>query len=290
MERDDTLREEIEGNVAGFLLTVGSVTVAFLAVFLLVFDGVVAEILAASVIAIGLVSVIIGMALDLLGYFDGEAKPSSTQRGSSKAAVKTASKPVTPNKPLAPVINFDDELAQLKEAFGDDVPKPVASFAKEYRALKGMSPDSRRTAASNMRATLNPITVLVDGDDELEPLVDDIGDRLFRYIKSDPTDFLSVTDFAFYVDGNKESVRDISGHEARLKATVFNEGEECNAEVVLQFESESGVNVRREYLPVGAVQPNAQKELNTHVYVPSPATQVKLSVVESAPGEPVLDM
>jgi hypothetical protein len=278
-----------EQNLAAMLLTVGAVTLAFLSVFVLTLDGVVLQILVGAVLSVGAISLIIVFALDTLGYFD-EQRPASESKATEETPAPRSEPQRRANKPLAPLVNFDEEIVALKAHFDGAVPDQVRAFERQYRQLKQADRDRRQTIASDLRASMNPIEILVEDDPEVQSLVDGMGERLFRYIKSDAGDLLTLSDVELFLDGRRQDVPEVAGREARLKTSVYNEGEQANVEVALQFLSRSGVQVRREFLPVGAVQPNQNKTLDTRVYVPSNAKTVLATAVESGPGEPVLDL
>lgn len=140
-----------------------------------------------------------------------------------------------------------------------------------------------------MRSALNPLPVLVKTE-EMEDLIDEMGDRLFRYIKADATEHLTVTEAAFYRDGAEMPLSNLQGGEARLKATVHNAGEASTVEVEVEFRSKDDVKVKSTSLPLGRIPPDARKELNTQVYVPSIATDASVYAVASVQGDKVLEM
>ncbi|MFC7136001.1 hypothetical protein ACFQRB_04395 [Halobaculum litoreum] len=91
-------------------------------------------------------------------------------------------------------------------------------FLDGYRRLKTTSVN-RRVVASDLRAALNPVTVLAP-DEEAEAIVEDIGARLFRYIDRDTTDHLRVTDLAFHDSaGVAADVLSLRGSDARVRGT-----------------------------------------------------------------------
>ena len=278
-----------EQNFAAFMLVVGSVTAVFVAVFTFLLSGVVAQLLVASVVTIGFISIIIGFALNVLGYFDADDTTESTE--STPERRRPAWRPETPvNKPLPPLINFDSDLQRLQEHFGGELPAEMDSFVEEYKRLRTTnSRDNRRSIASSMRSALNPLPVLVKTE-EMEELIDEMGDRLFRYIKADATEHLTVTEAAFYRDGAEMPLSELQGGEARLKATVHNAGEASTVEVEVEFRNKDGVKVKSTSLPLGRIPPDARKELNTQVYVPSIATDASVYAVASVQGDKVLEM
>jgi hypothetical protein len=280
-------RPPTEQNLAAMLLTIGAVTLASMSVIILSLDGVIVPILVGAILTVSAISFGIVIVLDLLDAFDeaeNETGSSETTDGS------TLDEPPKANQPLAPLLNFDEELRTIHASFDEEVPPPVETFTDEYQTLKGADPSRRQTLASDLRASLNPLEVTVDEDTPAGDAVEDIGDRLFRYIRSDAGELVTMGESAFFLDGEARDIERIAGEKARLKTSVYNEGDEANIEVIVQFLSASGVQVRRESLPVGTVYPNQEKELDTHVYVPTNARSARFAAVEAAPGEPVLDL
>ena len=254
-------------NLGAFLLTTIGVTAMFTAIFVFTFPPPIDQYFSAIVISVSVVTLIIGMVLDLLGYFEDD--PSV-------------------NKPLPKKINFDDEIRRLRDHFDGELPRQMDSFLTEYQELKSSS-KNRKVIAGSLRAALNPISALVDSE-EMEEMVDEMGDRLFAYIKADPVDNMVVTEYAFFKNGVQIQPVDQQGEQVRIKATVHNEGDTAKAEVAARFKNEAGVPVKTAYLPVGEVVTEARKELNTNVYVPSLATSVDVFVVRATQDTPVLDM
>ena len=280
--------EETGPNLGAFLLTAGSVTVVFVAVFVFAFPEPINQYFAGVVLSVTVVTLIVGMVLDLLGYFGDEAKvPADGDDGPSEPE-QLQSVRKRPNKPLPKQINFDDELRELRDHFDGEMPSQMNSFLTEYEKLKSAS-QNRKVIAGSLRAALNPISALVT-DEETEEMVDEMGDRLFAYIKADPVDNIVVTEHAFYEDGVVTPIAELQGEQARIKATVHNQGDSAKAEVAVRFKNASGVPVKTAYLPVGEVVTEAQKELNTSVYVPSLATDADVFVVRATQDTPVLDM
>jgi hypothetical protein len=282
-----------EQNLAAMVLTVTAVTLAFLSVFVLTLDGVVLEILVGAVLSIGAITFVVIVVLDMLGYFDDGSEPVDETGGADVDAKPEPRRPESPrraNRPLSPLINFDSELAAIRAHFDGSPPDAVRRFEKQYRQLKQADRERRKTIASDLRTSVNPIEVLVGSDERMAGLVEGMGERLFRYIKSDAGDLLTLAEVEFLVDGERREVGEIAGREARLETSVHNDGEETDAEVSLQFLGPSGIQVRREFLPVGTVRPNQTKTLDTRVYVPTNAKSVSAVAVEAAPGEPVLEL
>lgn len=274
-------------NLGAFLLTVAGVTAMFVAIFTFAFPAPINQYFAGIVLFVTVITLVIGMVLDLLGYFSDEAKvlTESADRTEPKQLDAVRAKP---NVPLPKKINFDDEIAQLRDHFDGDLPRQMDSFLTEYQELKSAT-QNRKVVAGSLRAALNPISALVNSE-EMEEMVDDMGDRLFAYIKADPVDNIVVTEHAFFQDGVQTQVADQQGEQVRIKATVHNEGETAKAEVAVRFTNSSGVPVKTAYLPVGELVTEARKELNTSVYVPSLATGADVFVIRATQDTPVLDL
>ncbi|ERG90694.1 MAG: hypothetical protein J07HQW1_00721 [Haloquadratum walsbyi J07HQW1] len=275
-------------NFAAFLLTVGGVTVVFIAVFIFAFPGTIGRFFAAAVVTVTIITLMLGMVLDLLGYFGSRASilVDSEEEQTANGVPDSVSR--KPNKPLPKQINFDSEIKTLQEHFDGELPSQMNSFLTEYEQLK-KSTSNRKVTAGSLRAALNPVQTIVD-DTEMEELVDDMGDRLFRYIKSDPVDNIVVSEYAFYQDGNQKSVETLQAQKARIRATVHNQGEGAKAEVAVQFKNTDGVPVKTAYLPVGNLVPEGRKDLDTNVYIPSLATEADVFVIRATPDTEVLTM
>lgn len=278
--------EEFE-NLGAFLLTVTGVTAMFVAIFTFAFPPPINQYFAGIVLSVTVVTLIIGMVLDLLGYFSDDARVLTDDDEHTEPEQLEAVR-AKPNVPLPKQINFDQEIRRLREHFDGELPRQMDSFLTEYQELKSTS-KNRKVVAGSLRAALNPISALVD-DEELEEMVDDMGDRLFAYIKADPVDNIVVTEYAFFQDGVQTQVAEQQGEQVRIKATVHNQGDTAKAEVAVRFTNAAGVPVKTAYLPVGEVVTEARKELNTSVYVPSLATDADVFVIRATQDTPVLDM
>lgn len=278
--------EEFE-NLGAFLLTVTGVTAMFVAIFTFAFPAPINQYFAGIVLSVTVVTLIIGMVLDLLGYFSDDARVLTDDDEYAEPEQLEAVR-AKPNVPLPKQINFDQEIERLREHFDGELPRQMDSFLTEYQELKSTS-KNRKVVAGSLRAALNPISALVD-DEELEEMVDDMGDRLFAYIKADPVDNIVVTEYAFFQDGVQTQVADQQGEQVRIKATVHNQGDTAKAEVAVRFTNAADVPVKTAYLPVGEVVTEARKELNTSVYVPSLATDADVFVIRATQDTPVLDM
>jgi hypothetical protein len=186
-------------NLAAFLLTAGGVTAVFIAIFVFAFPEPINQYFAGIVLGVTVITLIVGMVLDLLGYFGDEAKVGVPDEDGSSEPAQLESVRKRPNKPLPKQINFDDEIRQLRDHFDGDLPEQMDAFLTEYEKLKSSS-QNRKVVAGSLRAALNPIAALVT-DEAAEEMVDEMGDRLFAYIKADPVDNMVVTEHAFYTDG-----------------------------------------------------------------------------------------
>jgi hypothetical protein len=285
-----------EGNLASFLLAIGGVSIAFWAAFVFTFDGVVLQLLAIVVGVVAAFSLTVALVLDSLGYFDAESGETDVATGDPADAgitVEAAGNGTVPksDKPLPPIINFDTELRALTEAFDDEPPTELADFREEYARLKE-EVGNRKTIASSMRSGLNGLSVRVEQSDNDEALgiTEDIGERLFRYIKASPAENVELIDVGLFVDGERVTVEGAQGETARIKTTIRNGGEEGKFEVAVRFENRNGITVREETLPAGRVTTNAQKTLDTRVYVPSLATGMEVRIVEAPEEREVLDL
>jgi hypothetical protein len=272
-------------NFAAFLLTVGSVTAVFLCVFLLAFPEPIGMYFAVGVIGVTAITMVFGIILNMLSHFDGEQTNESDETHTATVEHERAKQ----NQPLPKKVNFTSELRQLREHFGGELPKQAESFVEEYERFKS-SKKNRKAIAGSLRAAMNPLHPLVSGDEEMEELVEEMGDRLFEYINSTPTQNISITSYGFYTDGNKASIEDLAGGSARIIAQVHNEGETSKVEVGVEFDNKDGVTVRSITSPVGVVANDATKELNTKISVPSIATTARVFPVKATEDTEVLDM
>ena len=271
-----------------FFVLVLVVTCSFIVVFQQTLPGAVATTLSWVVIGASAISAMMGFVLEALSYFDGgEAEPTEPAKPTT-----TSSRPWVPDgdvKPLPPLINFDDELGELYDYFDGEFPSQAETFLKGYKRMKTADRGQRGSIASDVRAGLNPIVVLVD-DPEIESMLSRMGEDLFAYVKTDGAGLVSVDRYALYDDGKKTPVDELQGRQARIRASVSNDGESMKTDVLLRFTDGDGIEVKRTKLPVGEVPTAATKELNTQVYVPSVASSVSVSPVPAAASREVLDM
>lgn len=273
-----------------FFVLVLVVTSSFIVVFQQTLPEAVATTLSWVVIGVAAVSAVIGFVLEALEYFDGdgEAEPAEP----AEPVTTTSSRPWVPDgeaKPLPPLINFDDELEELYDYFDGEFPSQAETLVEGYKRLKTADRGQRGSIASDVRAGLNPVTVLVD-DPEVESMLSQMGEDLFTYVKTDGAELVSIDRYALYDDGTEASVEELQGRQARIVAGVSNDGESMKVDVLLRFGDGDGVEVKRTKLPVGEVPTATTKELNTRVYVPSVASSVSVSPVPASASREVLDM
>ena len=346
-------------GLGAFLVLVLVVTSSFVIVFQQTLPEAVATTLSWVVIGVSAVSAMMGFVLEALSYFDrdGGAEPTAP----ADPTPTTSSRPWVPDgdvKPLPPLINFDDELEQLYDYFDGEFPSQAETFLEGYKRMKTADRGQRGTIASDVRAGLNPIIVLVDDpevesmlsqmgedlfayvktdgaelvsvdryalyddgrktpvddlrgqrgsiasdvraglnpivvlvdDPEIESMLSRMGEDLFAYVKTDGAELVNVDRYALYDDGKKAPVDELQGRQARIRASVSNDGESMKTDVLLRFTDGDGIEVKRTKLPVGEVPTAATKELNTQVYVPSVASSVTVSPVPAAASREVLDM
>ena len=277
-------------GLGAFLVLVLVVTSSFVIVFQQTLPEGVATTLSWVVIGVSAVSAMMGFVLEALSYFDGDGEAERTEPAEPTST--TSSRPWVPDgdvKPLPPLINFDDELEQLYDYFDGEFPSQAETFLDGYKRVKTADRGQRGSIASDVRAGLNPIIVLV-GDPEVESMLSQMGEDLFAYVKTDGAELVSVDRYALYDDGKKTPVDELQGRQARIRASVSNDGESMKTDVLLRFTDDDGIEVKRTKLPVGEVPTAATKELNTQVYVPSVASSVSVSPVPAAASREVLDM
>lgn len=266
-------------SAGSFLLVVGIVTCVFLAGFQFTLPKPISTLLTGLVLAVAVISFIMGAVLDALDYFDRPASetadPDRETVDEDKRVEWAAGKGAYP---LPPLINFDSELASLKEHFDGELPDEMQTFVEEYSRLKMTAPGERTSVASDLRAALNPVPVLVD-DPALEETIEGMGERLFEYIQADGADLLTVVESGFYKDGREATVASLQEEKAQFKARVTNDGEGTRANIVVVFTDEQGMQVKKAELPLTEVPPAAEKALDTSMYVPSVAQRATVTVM-----------
>jgi hypothetical protein len=269
----------------------------FIAVFQLALPEGVAFLLTAGVLLVTILSAIVASLLETLGFFDQEAaadEESAAATDEAAAAGDGQAKPWTPisgtRYPLPPILDFDDELQAYYEMFDGDLPREFDEFVAEYKRLK-TTKDNRVNVASDLRADLNPISVLFEDGSRGAAIHDDIGDRLLRYIDNDAAAHLSLTGVTFYdEDGSEVGVRSLDDELARMQASIENEGEAMAAEVVVEFLNENGAGLRRDTSPIGEIAPGATKTFDADVYVPSAAERAVTTIRVADTGARIADV
>ena len=276
-----------EQNLAAFLLTVGGVTVAFIAVFVFTIGDAVGNIFIWTAVGVGLITVFVGMTLDLLGFFDSERAVlrDRTESSGPVDAIEFAADPT-----VSPLLDFEAELQTIADAYGESPPSQLTTFVDEYRRIRDKGVGSRADAAGDLRASLNPLSVIAEGEEALEDAVTQIEQKLQLYVSSAPYELFEIEEVGLYVDGSRTAVQDVAGQQARIKLEVHNAGDTAKAEVRLRFRSTEGVVVRREFLPMGEIAADATKQLDTQVYVPSVAARMQVESVRPSDDTPVLDL
>lgn len=260
-------------NLGSFLLAIGIVTCVFIALFQFTMPSPVSHLLTAGVIVITVVSAGFAALLDSLDYFDQSSE--STPRADT--VPMQSSKPWVPEKPvsepLPPMIDFDEELSELQAHFDGELPSQLTAFVEDYRRLK-TNPSNRMTIASDLRADLNPIGVILEeGTPEYE-LYERISDGLFRYI-GDSADHLSVTDVSCRdADGQPRDVAAVAGDLAVFELSVHNEGEATDVKVVVDFyDGDESLSTWTGSLK--SVSPGATGTISTNIYVPESADRMR---------------
>jgi hypothetical protein len=259
-------------NLGSFLLTIGIVTCVFIALFQFAMPSPVSHLLTAGVIIITVVSAGFAALLDSLDYFDGP-----TESTAQDPAPARTGKPWVPEQPvsasLPPMINFDDELSQLQTHFDGELPDQFTAFIEDYRRLK-TNPSNRKTIASDLRADLNPISVILDEDTPEYELYERISDGLFRYI-GDSTDHLTVTDVTSRdAAGEQQAIDALTGELAVFELSVGNEGETTDVEVVVEFYDDDEL-LSTHTVSLGAVNSGATQDVSTNIYIPESADRVR---------------
>jgi hypothetical protein len=262
-------------NFGSFVLTVGIVTCVFIAAFQFTLPSPVSHLLTAGVLLVTVLTAVIASALETLGYFDPDKGTARTQTDE-----QTDSRPAKPwvvgNRqaaPLPPLLNFDAELRSFAELYDGELPQQFDSFIEDYRRLK-TNRKNRATIASDLRADLNPISVLFEDGSEGDDLYQQISDKLFRYIRNDVLDAVSVRSVTFHdADGNEASVADLAREVSRADFVVENEGEEATVEVVVEFYDGNDDRIGSQTYPIGIIKPAATREVSADVLVPADATR-----------------
>jgi hypothetical protein len=259
-------------NLGSFLLTIGIVTCVFIALFQFTMPSPVSHLLTAGVIVITVVSAGFAALLDSLDYFG--SSESTPQAGPDSGRSR---KPWVPEEAvsasLPPMINFDEELSELQAHFDGELPDQFTAFLEDYRRLK-TNPTNRMSIASDLRADLNPISVILDEDTPEYELYEQMSDGLFRYI-GDSADHLSVTDVTCRdVAGEPQEVGAVAGDVAVFDISVRNEGEATAVEVAVEFyDGETSLSTWSGSL--NDVSSGATGTISTNIYVPESTDRMR---------------
>ena len=259
-------------NLGSFLLTIGIVTCVFIALFQFTMPSPVSHLLTAGVIVITVVSAGFAALLDSLNYFG--SSESTPQAGSDS---ERSRKPWVPEEAvsasLPPMINFDEELSELQAHFDGELPDQFTAFLEDYRRLK-TNPTNRMSIASDLRADLNPISVILDEDTPEYELYEQMSDGLFRYI-GDSADHLSVTDVTCRdAAGEPQEVGAVAGDVAVFDISVRNEGEAADVEVAVEFyDGETSLSTWSGSL--NDVNSGATETISTNIYVPESTDRMR---------------
>jgi hypothetical protein len=259
-------------NLGSFLLTIGIVTCVFIALFQFTMPSPVSHLLTAGVIVITVVSAGFAALLDSLDYFG--SSESTPQAGPDSGRSR---KPWVPEEAvsasLPPMINFDEELSELQAHFDGELPDQFTAFLEDYRRLK-TNPTNRMSIASDLRADLNPISVILDEDTPEYELYEQMSDGLFRYI-GDSADHLSVTDVTCRdAAGEPQEVGAVAGDVAVFDISVRNEGEATAVEVAVEFyDGETSLSTWSGSL--NDVNSGATETISTNIYVPESTDRMR---------------
>ena len=259
-------------NLGSFLLTIGIVTCVFIALFQFTMPSPVSHLLTAGVIVITVVSAGFAALLDSLDYFG--SSESTPQAGPDSGRSR---KPWVPEEAvsasLPPMINFDEELSELQAHFDGELPDQFTAFLEDYRRLK-TNPTNRMSIASDLRADLNPISVILDEDTPEYELYEQMSDGLFRYI-GDSVDHLSVTDVTCRdAAGEPQEVGAVAGDVAVFDISVRNEGEATAVEVAVEFyDGEMSLSTWSGSL--NDVNSGATETISTNIYVPESTDRMR---------------
>ena len=273
-------------NLGSFFLVVGAVTCVFIAVFQFTLPEGIRFLLTAGVLLVAILSAIVASLLETLGYFDEDVERKRESEGT--VGGDKNKRPWTPTSgtrySLPPIINFDEELRAYYEMFDGDLPGEFDEFIREYKRLK-TTRSNRANIASDLRADLNPISVLFEEGSQGMEIHDEISERLFRYVRNDAADQLSVTGTRFYDgDGEEVDVASVNDELARTETNIENEGEAVSIELVVALADGEGNLVRRDTYPVGTVNAGATRTFDTDVYVPANAERASTAITTSSPG------
>ncbi|WP_440991306.1 hypothetical protein [Haloarchaeobius baliensis] len=272
-------------DLGSFLLVVGIVTCVFIALFQLALPAPVSYLLTAGVVFVTVLSAIIGVVLDSLGYFERRTAPAveAEPRETTRRPWVPVGKPAAP---LPPLLNFDAELRAYADLFDGELPSAFDPFISDYRRLK-TNTRNRATIASDLRADLNPIGALFAIGTEGDRIYEDISERLFRYI-SERGDAVTVERLVFHDgDGTETDLASLANQLAHVELTIANEGEAAAVEVVVEFYDEQDEPVSSSAWNVGLLRPGATKVFDTDVFVPAAARRASTRLGISDPRRAV---
>ena len=105
-------------NLASFFLTVGAVSIAFWAVFVFAFSGVVRFLLVSAVLVIAVFSMVVGWILNMAGEFDDTTTTEATDSDSAGTEQVPEQAEVAPpgdRGPLPKVLEFDQGVNDFAE-------------------------------------------------------------------------------------------------------------------------------------------------------------------------------
>jgi hypothetical protein len=273
-------------NLGSFLLVVGIVTCVFIALFQFTVPAPISHLLTGGVLFVTVISAMFALLLDTLGYFDRETADTTSDVETDESTDTT--EPWIPDQPvdsLPPVIDFDDELRAFADLYDGDLPGQFDPFIEDYRRLKTNS-RNRRTIASDLRADLNPIGAFFEEGTDGYEIYDEIGDRLFRYIRGGSN--LTVGRAVFYDgDGDETAVEDLANGVGRVELAVENEGETTDIEVTVEFFDGDGTPVSSQTSPAGTVGSGASRTVVADVFVPPGTERATTTVRVTDPGKSV---
>jgi hypothetical protein len=273
-------------NLGSFLLVVGLVTCVFIALFQFTLPAPISHLLTGGVLFVTVVSALFAVLLDTLGHFDRDTADVAAESGTVDPTDVTEPWALDGTvASLPPVVDFDDELRAFADLYDGDLPAQFDPFIEDYRRLK-TNTRNRRTIASDLRADLNPIGVLFDEGTRGNDLYEEVGDRLFRYIRGGST--LTVGRAVFYDgSGDETAVEDLAGGVGHVELAVENEGETADIEVTVQFFDGDGAPVSSQTAPMGTLRSGAGETISTDVFVPEDAESATTTVSVSDSGTAV---
>lgn len=273
-------------SLGSFLLTVGMVTIVFIALFQFTLPDPVSHLLTAGVVFVTVLSAIFASLLESFGYFAPSGRAAREEQAERRHDAKPWVPSGEPAAPLPPLINFDTELRAYADMFDGDLPAAFDPFVDDYLRLK-TNTANRPTIASDLRADLNPIGALFEEDTDADRLYEDISRRLFRYL-SEGGRHLTLDRITFYDEDDAETdVTTLGNRLGRVELQVTNEGEPAAVDVVVSLVDEDGADVASRTCRAGVLGAGATKVLDTDVFVPVDAETVRTTIRTSDPGRAV---